>query len=77
MTINEFRKNLTKSTEQAVKFGQEFISNRISNHVTYDIEFNSSHDHGIVGFDVYKIDDEKIDCNLSFEEVISRLYRDG
>ena len=77
MIINEFKNNFTKSTDQAVKFGQEFISNRISNHVTYDIEFNSSHDKSHVGFDVYKIDDERIDCNLSFEEVVRRVYRDG
>jgi hypothetical protein len=77
ISVQEFRDNFNRSTECAVEFGSKFVTNKISENITYDIEYNCGYDEASVGYDTFKEDDQRIDQNLQFEEVVQRLHRNS
>ena len=78
MNIDIFASHLKESSDLAIIHGSNYISNVISENITYDIEFNISYDDNMgEWFDRYPDDEGRIIENLSFDEVVNELYRNN
>ena len=78
MEKEAFHNQLIAATAAALDFGQQYISNSISQNLTYVAILNQSHDANREQDEiVYPEDDGKIYLNLSQTEVVKLLYRES
>lgn len=77
MRKEDFHNQLRAASFSALRFGQEYVSNRLSHHLTYVVVLNQSADGNRKDDEiVYPEDDGKIHSGLSEIEVVELLHRE-
>lgn len=78
MTKQEFLFHLKGASLVALKFAENYIKNKLTTDFTYNVILNaSSDDPNLTQFDIYQEDDGKIKLDLTDNEVVELLYRNG
>ncbi len=77
MRKEDFHNQLTAASFEALRFGQKYIINHLSNDITYVVVLNQSYDgHRKEDEIVYPEDDGKIYSDLSQVQVVDLLHRE-
>lgn len=77
MKKEDFCNQLTSASSAALRFGQQYVSNCLSQNVIYVVALNQSHDGNRKEDEIiYPEDDGKIYSGLSQIEVVELLYRE-
>ena len=78
MTKQEFLFHLQGASLVSLKFAENYIKNKLTTDFKYNVILNASTDNpNLTQFDIYPEDNKKMKLDLTDNEVVELLYRNG